>query len=156
MTVFVISNATSGQDILIPDVGVFIPSGGGNEEFTTTQEITSLIESTDLLTLTSDNFGDGNPSLKLNDGTNDIAPGQVTTFLQGQLEDFPTTALRDSINKSLVYVGRKLPSATTADPEWQIYRVDISQVIRVKEYADGDALFDNIWDNRESLTYSAI
>ncbi len=71
----------------------------------------------------------------------------------GAVEDFSDIAARDSSNPDLVYAGWKANSGTTtSDPEWKISRLQISTDTTL--FADGDELYDNIWDNRESLTYS--
>lgn len=50
------------------------------------------------------------------------------------------------------YVGKAAPGSSDASAVWQIIRypsADFSEGL----YADGDANFDNVWDDRESLTY---
>ncbi len=72
----------------------------------------------------------------------------------------PTTlpvdaAARDSVNSDLIYIGRS-SSATpdTSLAEWQIYVYDSEAALFLPIYADGNLSYDNIWDDRESLTYS--
>lgn len=59
----------------------------------------------------------------------------------------------DSGDSNIEYVGEALPGTLTSASEWRILRVD-STSGTVTAYADGDIQFDNIWDNRESLSYS--
>ena len=51
-----------------------------------------------------------------------------------------------------VYVGYAKPGSTTSTASWKIFRVTTSNPVAI-EYSDGDAFYDNIWDNRASLTY---
>jgi len=54
-----------------------------------------------------------------------------------------------------LYVGESSPGAPSSGATWRIKKIAYSggYVVSVK-YADGDELFNNIWDNRASLTYS--
>ncbi len=71
----------------------------------------------------------------------------------GTTEDFSDLAARDSGDPNLVYAGWKANTGTqTSDPEWKISRLEVSSGTTL--FADGDQLYDNVWDNRESLTYS--
>ena len=61
----------------------------------------------------------------------------------------------DEAASSITYVGEALPGTDTSSGLWRIKRLDESgdpEVIIT--WADGDASFDNIWDNRVSLSYS--
>lgn len=161
MIISIRSNSGTTEDVLIPDMGLFIPAGGGQEDFETVDEFRSLQESTDLRRLTTEDFGNGSPSLIINDGFKDIAPGDVDKFLHsipqllsGNVVDAPDKASRDSTDENTIYVGRKLADTTAfSDAEWQIYRINISTP-NDRLYADGNKLFDNVWTNRETLTYS--
>jgi hypothetical protein len=61
----------------------------------------------------------------------------------------------DEVSSVLAYAGKALPGSATSSDVWQVKELtftaggDIS--IRL---ADGNASFDNIWDNRGSLSYS--
>lgn len=81
-TLIIKSNASTVSDVLIPDVGVLIPSGGGTETFTENDEIFELQESIDLRDfLTDDAFGAGSSTLILNDGVTDIDQADALNFL---------------------------------------------------------------------------
>jgi hypothetical protein len=57
---------------------------------------------------------------------------------------------------SPIFIGEAPPGSLTSDPVWRIRQIvyvpgpNPSQII----WADGDTNFDNIWDNRASLSYS--
>jgi len=59
-------------------------------------------------------------------------------------------------SNNYIYTGEALPGTATSAASWRITRVEFvgSDEDVVKLYADGDANFDNIWDNRGVLAYS--
>jgi len=72
---------TAGTDLLIPDLGYPILVGG-TITLTEIEDIRLAQESENLRTfLTDDNFGVGDSSLRLNDGTADIPQANVLSFL---------------------------------------------------------------------------
>jgi len=52
------------------------------------------------------------------------------------------------------YVGEASVGATTSSSVWRIKRVDNTSGDIAILWADGDETFDNVWDNRASLSYS--
>lgn len=56
----------------------------------------------------------------------------------------------DSVNLNYLYTGTADPGSATSSAVWRISRYDFSSGIT---YAD-TGLYTQIWDNRESLTYS--
>lgn len=60
----------------------------------------------------------------------------------------------DKITDTLSYAGRAAPGSATNLPVWRIFKIEISGPSITTLYADGNALFDNIWDDRLSLSYS--
>lgn len=59
----------------------------------------------------------------------------------------------DEASPTVTYAGVAAVGALTADPLWRIKKITDSGGDVTVEWADGDALFNNIWDNRASLTY---
>lgn len=55
----------------------------------------------------------------------------------------------------LQYMGRAVVGSLTSDAVWQIekYVYDATPHLIAKQWADGDSNYDNVWDNRASLTY---
>lgn len=52
------------------------------------------------------------------------------------------------------YIGRALVGSSESSSVWQVKKiVDSSGDITIT-YADGNANYDNVWDNRLSLSYS--
>ena len=63
-------------------------------------------------------------------------------------------ALRvDSGDTKLTYVGKADAGTATSAALWQILRLDETTGLTTLR-ADGNASFDNIFDNREALSYS--
>ena len=62
-----------------------------------------------------------------------------------QVDDYSTT--------DVTYVGYAPPGTATSIAKWRIQKID-ETTGTVVSWADGDTLYDNIWDNRVSLSYS--
>ncbi len=60
----------------------------------------------------------------------------------------------DEVSDSLTYVGKALPGSDNDQEVWQIQKITVTGTETAIEFADGDSLFDNIWDNRLSLIYT--
>ena len=53
------------------------------------------------------------------------------------------------------YVGEAAPGTATSAAGWRIKKLTYSgSSVTQIDYADGNANFDNIWDNRATYTYS--
>lgn len=59
----------------------------------------------------------------------------------------------DEPSDDVTYVGKTIPGNAPADPLWQIQKITIVGTETIIEFADSDAKFDNVWDDRASLTY---
>ena len=63
--------------------------------------------------------------------------------------------IADEASATITYIGYAAPNALTSSPVWKILRITISgTTVYTVESADGDHEFNNIWDNRASLSYS--
>lgn len=61
----------------------------------------------------------------------------------------------DQVNSTTAYAGKALPGTLTSSANWQIKKLTFGTDGDVTtQFADGDSNFDNIWDNRASLSYS--
>jgi len=83
----------------------------------------------------------------------------VTIGIQGPTgipEDEVTYAKRvDFITDLLLYRGEAVPGTAESASSWRIRKIVIGNDDDVTEtWANGDSLFDKIWDNRLSLTYT--
>lgn len=68
-----------------------------------------------------------------------------TPTLKTILDDYTTT--------SVTYIGKATTGTATASATWQIQKIDETTGMIIT-WADGDSSFNNIWDNRASLTYA--
>ena len=59
----------------------------------------------------------------------------------------------DEPTATLMYVGKAQPGTLTSAAGWQIQKIDTATGTQV-EWANGNANFESIWDNRASLAYS--
>lgn len=71
--------------------------------------------------------------------------------------EYATKIEEHSSTPGIFFVGKAALTGSaipTSSAVWQIKRLDTTAIDLDKKYADGDALFNNIWDDRESLTYN--
>lgn len=59
----------------------------------------------------------------------------------------------DEVLPSTTYVGDAFPGSLTSSSVWRIKRIVETGPDSEITWADGNGNFDNIWDNRVSLTY---
>jgi hypothetical protein len=81
--------------------------------------------------------------------------GYVWTPLEG---DTMYNKEIDEIAGGDLYIGEALPGTLTSEAKWRIQFVDFTKTGSLEDisitWADGDALFDNVWDDRLTLSYS--
>lgn len=85
--------------------------------------------------------------------------GTEQDWLDSLEEPVPYAEAIDFVGDNLIYKGwARLvsggPNPPTASAVWRIQRITITGDDIDKHWADGDALFNNVWDNRLSLDYS--
>lgn len=61
--------------------------------------------------------------------------------------------LDDTSTTNVTYVGKATIASSTSSAVWQVQKIDETTGM-VITWADGNSSFDNIWNNRTSLTYS--
>lgn len=67
--------------------------------------------------------------------------------------DIPLATRIDEASDTVTYIGAAQPGAAAGAASWQIKKVDTSSGTIIT-FADGDGLFNNVWNNRASLSYS--
>lgn len=67
--------------------------------------------------------------------------------------NYTTRIEEDSGDSNLTYIGNAVIGSAEASAVWQIKRLDATTGL-VKLWADGADAFDQVWDNRESLSYT--
>lgn len=60
----------------------------------------------------------------------------------------------DSGDSTITYVAAAKPGSLTSAASWQIRRITVTGDATAIEWADGDSQFNNVFDDRESLSYS--
>lgn len=116
------------------------------------QEFSVLEVTTDTITLASEapsapDTGDMFTVLRY--GTPVFQVGGVVPTIETQY-----TTLIDDVGAGVLYVGKAAPGTATGDALWRIIRITESGDDLTVEWADGDSLFNNEWDNRAALSYS--
>ena len=70
------------------------------------------------------------------------------------LHRIPTYTIVDTdTSPTLIYIGKAEVGESKALNVWQVFVVDTANGAEIT-YADGNAEFDNIWDDRVGLSYS--
>jgi hypothetical protein len=59
----------------------------------------------------------------------------------------------DDSNPDVVYNGFVVAGTIVSDAVWAIQKVTKEKAATIYEWADGDELYDNIWENRYELNY---
>jgi len=59
----------------------------------------------------------------------------------------------DSSDSNLIYSGYAVIGSSESEAVWQIKRIDTTTLVKTL-FAGGNSSFNNIWDNREGLSYS--
>lgn len=67
--------------------------------------------------------------------------------------NFAIQVQRDNNDSCIQYIGKAVLGSLTSDAKWQIQRIN-DTAGTVITWADGSDNFNQIYDNRESLTYS--
>ncbi len=78
---------------------------------------------------------------------------KVYDFLGTEVKDLSLSTIYEEASATIAYLGKALPGTVTSAGSWQISKINTTSGI-VTTWADGNSNFDNIWDNRASLTYS--
>lgn len=83
----------------------------------------------------------------------------ATWNLQGNMTAVATTTRSDTIDPTVfpevTYRGDAVPGSATSAAAWRVQRMTMQSDGDIEIlYADGDDSFNNIWDNRLSLSYS--
>lgn len=66
----------------------------------------------------------------------------------------PMAVRLDEASSTVTYVGEAVEGSADSGALWRIKRMSASGTVTTISWADGNSNFDNIWDNRASLTYT--
>lgn len=79
--------------------------------------------------------------MSVNEDTTGAAPTRSAAY-----------AFKKDDTGTYTYIGEAAPGSATSAAVWRIQR--ITNADSTIEWADGDGDFNNVWDNRASLSYS--
>jgi len=68
--------------------------------------------------------------------------------------DVEEKTLIDAVDSTQTYIGKSGHGSSTSSAVWQIKKILTSGTVTTISYADGNDSYDNVWDDRSSLTYS--
>lgn len=77
-----------------------------------------------------------------------------------EVKDVDLTILLDQSSSTVLYMGFAQPGSDTvsgkADARWRIKKIDTTTSTnqKITTWADGNSLYDNVWNDRATLTYS--
>lgn len=78
-------------------------------------------------------------------------PLEVSVVAGGSVSNYATIV--DEASATITYVGKATPGTATASALWQIQKIDTTGDLTIT-WADGNADFDNVWNDRATITYS--
>lgn len=67
--------------------------------------------------------------------------------------DAPLKTIVEDLGTGTKYIGEAVPNAATSAAQWRISKVVVSSGTTTITWAAGGGGFNQIWDNRASLTY---
>lgn len=104
--------------------------------------------------IVSNSYVSNNPDIPVRATAN--ADGKVIQHFRMDLGTGTTEALALSVRldegATYTYIGNAAPGTATSAASWQVKRMTNADSTIL--FADGNSNFDNIWDNRASLSYS--
>jgi len=54
----------------------------------------------------------------------------------------------------ITYIGEAIPGTATSTAGWRVQKITAVGTLTTMQFAAGGSKFDQIWDNRASLSYS--
>jgi hypothetical protein len=77
----------------------------------------------------------------------------ILAEIQSDTANKTLTVRLDEVSDTLFYVGKAVVGSVDANAVWQIVRYTQTGVILKSEYANGAEAFNQIWNDRATLTY---
>lgn len=86
--------------------------------------------------------------------TGDVLSWNGSYWTNERIDALADYAVRiDTVDATTTYIGYSTPGVATSFAGWKIKKITTTGDDLAIEWADGDLLFNNIWDDRVSLTY---
>jgi hypothetical protein len=82
-------------------------------------------------------------------------PGETAVEVAGSVTATASQekVLYEEASSTVSYLGKAAPGTATSAASWKISKITISGSLTSITYADSNSDYDNIWDNRGSLSY---
>ena len=77
----------------------------------------------------------------------------ILAEIQSDTANKVLTVRLDEVSDTLFYVGKALVGSLDSEAKWQIVKYSTTGVILKSEYSNGAEAFNQIWNNRLTLTY---
>jgi len=121
-------------------------SGGGASGGATSDNQVTMIAQLDDLILTAENQAGDITQIK-------STANSILDELQSDISDKRLTVRLDQVSDNLFYVGKALIGSIDSSSVWQIVRYTQTGTVLKSEYANGNEAFDQVWNDRTTLTY---
>lgn len=153
------------NDTTVGDINTAIAAVVGVSSSAVTTKLNTKNQFNESFTTIIEVIGKDNVNLKITGGAvsggasqSDVEVRETTALdiVAGlnTLNEDSVEALRiDEVSAALSYIGYALPGSDNADPVWKIAKISVSGTVTTIQYADSNKEFDNVWDDRASLTY---
>lgn len=93
-------------------------------------------------------------NIAIGDGSNLFTSQQLGSTVALNIESVNKSIRMDDIDSNNTIIGYAVVGSATSSPVWRIQKLSTSGSITSVTWADGNFNFDNVWDNRNSLSYS--
>jgi hypothetical protein len=77
----------------------------------------------------------------------------IITLITNDQEEKRLTVRLDQVSDTLFYVGKAEIGRLDSGPQWLIIRYTTVGNVLMSEYANGSEAFDQVWNDRATLTY---
>lgn len=129
--------------------------------------VASYFWDSDTLSWVKATVGTGSPSSDVNvlnfPASQTIDDGGLSITVDGSVsingtvdtEEVKYTTNLDQASPTVMYIGNAVAGTSTASSSWRVKKLtfDVNGGF-VMQWADGDTSFNNVWNNRASLSYS--
>ena len=84
--------------------------------------------------------------------SNLAAPCRLTDRTVAILESDVLKTITETVG-DVTYIGKARCGSVTNQPVWQITRITAAGAVVTQEWANGNGNFENIFDNKDTITY---
>ena len=81
-----------------------------------------------------------------------LQSGDIITIIVSAIDEESSKV--DEVSIDITYIGKAALGTASSTAAWKIIKMVTTGTVTENLYADGDASYNNIWDDRASLSYS--